>query len=192
MPKRSTARIGVALLVISAHCIVWWLATRSEWRLVESGSADSTRITVSLLSPTSFEEMPDAPEFHIAPLEVPAPDVDLIAPPDVLFEGAPPRNRETGAGFSPPTIDSLQPIDPAPFARMAGLIEGRQIEIMVLIQVAYDGVATSVTLERGTGDERIDKAALAYARALHWVPGTMGGEPHSMRTRLTVTLRGVY
>ncbi len=59
--------------------------------------------------------------------------------------------------------------------------------VRVSAQIAIDGKAT-VTLERGSGDARVDAAILAAIRAWTWAPALKDGQPVASRDRFDYDL----
>jgi len=92
------------------------------------------------------------------------------------------------APASAPQLSHFQPVDPASFARHAGLPADQARSVVLTVEVLADGRSGAIEMTRGTGDAAVDKAALAYARQLRWIPGTQNRRAQAMRVSLPVTL----
>jgi len=89
---------------------------------------------------------------------------------------------------SAPQLSRFQPVDPAAFARRAGLPPGQSASTVLTVEVLVDGRTGTVEISRGSGDAAVDRAALAYALLLRWIPGTRDRRAQAMRVSLPVTL----
>jgi TonB family protein len=125
---------------------------------------------------------------------VPVPEV---TPPRVRFESLERVRFESvdwgdisniTAPASAPTLSRFQPVDPAVFARLAGLRAGQVASVVLTVEVLPDGTVGSVEVTRGMGDSAVDAAAVAYVRHLRWIPGTREHHAEAMRISLPVTL----
>lgn len=92
------------------------------------------------------------------------------------------------ASASAPQLSRFQPVDPAVFARRAGLSEGQVASLVLAVEVLPDGRTGTVWMARGSGNPAADEAAVAYVRQLRWIPGTRDHHAEVMRINLPVTL----
>lgn len=69
----------------------------------------------------------------------------------------------------PGLLDSSLP-DAVEFARRAGLEPGKSARVVLDVKVTQRGVADSIRVAISSGSERVDAAAVDYARALRWSP----------------------
>jgi hypothetical protein len=89
---------------------------------------------------------------------------------------------------SAPELDPAVRVESKPYAEQAGLIAGTAVTVVLAIEVQADGTAGEITVVSGPKDSMIDMAAIEYARALKWIPGTLGRRPQAMRINFPVTL----
>jgi TonB family protein len=76
----------------------------------------------------------------------------------------------------------------AEFSERANLPAGKTIKVMLSMAIGADGGVISAEVISSTGDEAANEAALDYARATRWIPGTVAGEARAMQASLTVIL----
>lgn len=125
--------------------------------------------------------------------------------PEVELEGAEPSFTEfaaqvaitapqlafdvtEGSRLEAPRIDPDAVLMTAPFAERAQLVPGEVVTVLLLLQIAGDGAVISAKIVRSNGSESANAAALDYARATRWIPGSIDGEPRPMQASLTVIL----
>jgi outer membrane biosynthesis protein TonB len=89
---------------------------------------------------------------------------------------------------SAPELDPAVKVESKPYAEQAGLSAGAAVTILLAIEVQADGTAGEITVISGPKDSMIEMAAIEYARALKWIPGTLGRHPQAMRINFPVTL----
>jgi TonB family protein len=90
----------------------------------------------------------------------------------------------------PPRADESYTVDPAPYARQAGLRSGRGATIVMRLLVLPSGRVGDIEIDVSSGSALIDNAAMDYARARHWLTGTADGEPTTLWIRWGVRLQG--
>ena len=61
-------------------------------------------------------------------------------------------------------LSRFQPVNPASFARRAGLTAGQVAGVLLTVEVLPNGRTGTVEVLRGFGDAMVDAAAVAYAR----------------------------
>jgi len=118
-----------------------------------------------------------------------------VAPPAIrvpkdaplLYDAAIPEIEEPtiavlGVGTMPPHPDDAA-IDPAPFARQAGLQPGDGATIVLRLQVLWTGDVGDVEVDVSSGAPAIDRAAIDYARAIPWIGGMIDGRPQTIWIR---------
>jgi TonB family protein len=137
------------------------------------------------LEVTLLAESPEAaaPPPEIAPiaLEVELPPLDSV-PIDGDFG--------MGGSIQPPRMDVAGSPDIAGYSGDIALPAGQIATVLMLLEVDARGRVTSALVVRSTGNDRVDAAAAAYARATRWVPGSIGGAAQAMQTSLTVIFGG--
>jgi TonB family protein len=117
------------------------------------------------------------------------PNVQLQTITQVQFESAGwGDTSEVVAPASAPQLSRFQPVDPASFARRAGLTAGQVASVLLTVEVLPNGRTGTVEVLRGFGDPMVDAAAVAYARHLRWTPGTQNHHAQPMRINLPVAL----
>jgi TonB family protein len=134
-------------------------------------------------------------EFYSAvPLEEPASrtEVDEIEPPisvpTPVFPELTTASLLTDPTIEEPKIDPMWGPNIAEFSERANLPAGKTIKVMLSMAIGADGGVISAEVIRSTGDEAANDAALDYARATRWIPGTVAGEARAMQASLTVIL----
>jgi TonB family protein len=102
------------------------------------------------------------------------PDADLV--PGVI------------APTSAPYPDPSGGVDASAFAIQAGLVPGESVTIILQVNVLPDGSAGAIALQSSSGNPSADSEAIAFARALRWIPGTLQRRAVSMLIQYAVTL----
>jgi TonB family protein len=87
-----------------------------------------------------------------------------------------------------PRIDPELRLDISPYSERAGLSPGSVVTVILLLQIAADGTVISAKVIRSNGDDPAVSAAIEYARATRWIPGTVDGQPSAMQASLAVIL----
>ena len=88
----------------------------------------------------------------------------------------------------PARIDPTLAVDVAFYSARARLAPGMIATVLLLLDIAPDGSVTAAKVIRSDAGEDANLAALEYARATHWAPGMINGEPRAMQASLTVIL----
>lgn len=129
-----------------------------------------------------------------APMAGDAPDASGMdfsrpAPPDPVPEQAPRREREPVAAAPRPeparapavaATTHARPLPgatPAPRYPVSALRRGQGGEVLVRAEVGPDGVVTSVSLARPSGNRALDRAALDAVRRWRFEPARRDGVP---------------
>jgi hypothetical protein len=99
------------------------------------------------------------------------------------------RSATPSGHVVPPRVDESYAVDPAPYARRAGLATGQGAMIVLRIEVLKSGAAGHITVDLSSGNSVIDAAAIAYARDRHWTAGTADGKPTTLWIRWGVRLQ---
>jgi TonB family protein len=109
----------------------------------------------------------------------------------------------TGVTFEDPDADVVpgiiggasapQPLEPprdeaALHAARAGLVSGESVTVVLSVEVRSDGSVGQVSLLNPSGNSSVDLEAMAFARSVHWVPGTVNRHATAMRVQYTMTL----
>lgn len=174
----------MAALIIAAHLVVLGGFIQFDSRRLPAGP-----ITELIVPAQMIVQLPQWDR-------VPAPEVDLDnVPVDqnalalVQFDEP---DLEALAGIvgpaSAPRLSRYQSVDVQDFAMRAGIVPNHPLTVVLSVQVGEDGGATEVHIVRSCGLAAADAAAIDYALALRWIPGTVDRNPRSMRITLPVTL----
>jgi TonB family protein len=123
---------------------------------------------------------------------VPVPAVHLSSPvlevptlTEVTFED--PDADILGATSAPQPL--LPPVaETARHAVRAGLLAGESVTVVLSVEVLPDGSVGLVSLQSPSGNPSADLEAMAFARTVRWIPGTLGRHAVSMRVQYAVTL----
>jgi periplasmic protein TonB len=121
-----------------------------------------------------------APPAPILPPSVPVAAVASPAPPPV------PAPAPVPAKVVLPSSDAEYLHNPKPpYPRMSTTM-GEQGNVMVRVFVGADGLPKEVELQKSSGFERLDQAALAAVKQWRFAPGTRDGAPVAMWMGTTV------
>ena len=176
----------IAAVVTIAHALAlsWLLIPRFHFQRDLPAPLQTPVMVVGFIKDEQTQDTVPIPEVTLA-----TPRMDLKAITMVQFE-----SDDWGdisgviASASAPTLSRFQPVDPAAFARRAGLPPGQAASVVLTVEVLPDGTVGTVEIARGFGDVAVDAAAVAYGRSLRWIPGTRGHHAEAMRITLPVTL----
>ncbi len=136
-----------------------------------------------------IEERPTRDTVEIPEAFFERPNVQLQTITQVQFEsGGWGDISQVVAPSSAPQLSRFQPVDPASFARRAGLTAGQVASVLLTVEVLPNGRTGTVEVLRGFGNAMVDAAAVAYARQLRWTPGTQNYHAQPMRINLPVVL----
>lgn len=178
------------------HLMVFWLVVAGETDHVRIGTSGAKYVTVELL------QFPINVPVHETEAKSIAPPVDPAHPPILIATMEIPRTAmpsivlaeeesSRGSTFRAPQIDSSTEVDATTYARKAGLLPGARASVLVAVLIDANGNVVKAFIVKGSGDDRIDQAASDYARVMHWIPGSIDGEPRAMQTQVTIVLEGV-
>jgi len=122
----------------------------------------------------------------------PLPDIQLTTPKldeaslvAVNFED-PEDNAAVVGSASSPRLSRVQWVTPAVVAQKSGVVLRQPETVVLAILVLEDGQVGEVQMTRSCGSANVDAAAVQYARALRWLPGTKEHRPQAMRISLPV------
>jgi len=111
----------------------------------------------------------------------------------VYSEATPELDRPTlaviGIGTMPPHPETTA-VDPKPFAHQAGLQPGHGVTIVLRVEVLGVGQVGQVEVDVSGGAPEVDRAAIAFVRALPWIGGMVNGHPATFWIRWGVRLQG--
>jgi TonB family protein len=179
---RSLARIGsrafLLALIAGAHVIVGmsWLRNPIGVRTM-SVPAEPMFAEMFAAEPPLEPVRAQSEAVPNEPVDIPVPDL----PTDALALADEPT-------IQAPQIDPLSAPNISAFAERADLHDGKKVTVMLMISVGVDGSVISAQIVRSNGEASANTAALDYARATRWIPGTIDGQPQAMEASLTVIL----
>jgi TonB family protein len=179
------SRALVAGAVLLGHLmLVVPLALRSAAHLGPVPSPSQVVMAAQIfVQSTDWDRVP-VPQVPLETLPTPEPSLTQIQFTDSLEDESP---GVTGPA-SAPRLSHFQTADVTTYARRAHVRAGHPITVVLVVTVGEDGRAGSVDVRRGSGNANIDAAAVDYALALRWIPGTRNQQPRSMRVLLPVVL----
>lgn len=178
--KMLTAAVILSLHVLLLHLLLHSRSREQVWRVRMPDAAFVTW----LIEPPSKWDHAFTPDVKLKTVSI------TLAPvkPLRLDYPADDRARAAAAQASFPLLASKQPVDIRDVARLAGVPPGRPLVVVLLVTVSAEGSASEVIVVRSCGVDRVDQAAIGYARLLRWVPGTIDHVPQSLRVILPLTL----
>jgi len=122
----------------------------------------------------------------------PLPDIKLATPKldqeslvAVNFEDSEDNAAVVGSASSP-RLSRVQLVTPELVAHKNGVALKKPETVVLAILVLEDGQVGDVQVSRSCGSADVDAAAIQYARALRWLPGTKEHRPQPMRISLPV------
>lgn len=152
------SRSVVVIVVIGAHVV--------------AGAMFAFPVLQTVIGDPTPEELPGAPvalmDMAIAQENVEAP---RVAP---------------GTATRPPVLKPTDTATPFDRAKTAGIALPAPARATLLVRVGEDGRPGDVTVAESSGDERLDRVAVEYARALEWRPALLSGREATMSIHLPV------
>ena len=142
-------------------------AGRSEPKPARAAAKDAPRIASR--DPIIALREPDPDERQAVPVAS-----ELLNPPTTEASGREP-NRAAGT-VTAPSINAAYLRNPAPRYPDAARRSGDQGTVTLRVQVARDGVATRVAVEKSSGSPHLDAAALEAVKAWRFSPARRGGD----------------
>ena len=180
--RRNNANLTILIGVTAAHAAALYLVAAFPSEIAHPVETDSL-VVVNIRPRIVVSRLPTVPPPPIRlPKDIPI-AVDLPIP-----DFAQPTLAVLGVGTMPPRPDELA-IDPAPFARRAGLATGQGATVVLRVEVLGSGDIGRIEIDVSGGTPEIDREAIAYATALQWVGGMVDGQPASMWIRWGVRLQ---
>src|SRR5882672_6843649 len=190
--------IGIALVALVHGVMLYVLCNGLEHSPLTfvSGPVFAELIDEPQLEPR--EPPPPPPVLHPVHVDtVLEPEIAIDLPADsgqgITLSTAPPTPapaaRSTATDIIPPRIDQkrseMMPMYP-PTSRRLGE-EGR---VLLLVHVLANGTAAEIKLERSSGYERLDQAAIAHVqRSWHFVAARSGGSAVDYWGEFALTFR---
>lgn len=177
-------RSGPLLGIVVAHVAVVALVVATPGGRIPV--VETERMVVALERPAVL--VTDDPA--ILPIPRPRHRHSASAPSALLVADVdPPIFTTVGVGTMVPHRTG-NAIDPAPFARRAGLQAGQGATVVLRVEILGSGEVGRVEVEVSGGSEVIDRAAIEFVRALTWEGGMVDGRPTALWVRQGVRLQG--
>jgi TonB family protein len=176
---RACWRVSIALAIAGAHLAfgTLWLMGPIELH-AQSGGVTPMYAEFIADEPPRETILRREPLEFVEPIEIAMPELPEVAVAAIVEEPA----------VEAPRIDPLFGPDVTPYSARANLAAGKTATVLLTVSIGADGAVISAEIVRGSGDESVNAAALDYARATRWIPGTIGGVPRPMQASLTVIL----
>ena len=127
------------------------------------------RVTTERVPPTRDVVVLQDPEEHA---------ISLPAVPVIRYS----EPNAQAVSVAPQLLDTAPP-DIAPFLQQAGLLPGESAVVVLRVEVLADGHVGQVQVDVSSGSKQVDETAIAYVRALAWVPGRLHGMEESTWVR---------
>jgi len=173
--SRVGARVISVLLVGGGHLAI---------ALLMMGDVVRSQMRSPAVEPLIVFVEPQRPVLDSSSLqsEPPASQLALAAPE------LPPQVMLVETAVDPPKVDPGFAPDMAFYSQRANLAHGTKASVMLLLDIAADGSVITAQLVRGSDDAAVNTAAIEYAKATRWIPGTVDGVPRIMQASLNVIL----
>lgn len=194
----SRSYIAVSLVVLVHAVMLYVLRNGLEHSSLElpTGPVLAEVIDEPQIKPA--EPPPPPPTFQPVRLDpVPEPDIAIDLPPDsgqaitlpIAPEVAAQPARSAAPEIIPPRIDQsrseMMPMYPPTSKRL-----GEQGRVLLMVHVLADGKPAEVRLERSSGFDRLDQAAVAHVlRAWHFIPARSAARAIDYWGEFAVTFR---
>jgi TonB family protein len=183
VPRRRSANKSVLVGIVAAHVAAAYVAAGFTAESVDPVETDSL-VAVNIRPRVVVSRLPS----------VPPPQIRLPRTVSLVYDlPVPEFDRPTlavlGVGTMPPTPDDGA-IDPTQFARRAGLLAGEGATVVLRVEVLGSGELGRIEVDVSGGTDEVDRAAIAYMRAVTWTGGMIEGVPATIWIRWGVRLQG--
>lgn len=194
--KQSTARTAGFVVVVLLHVGAFYA--------LQSGLAKSVLDTVTgPLETRLIEEVQtETNEPPPPPPKLEAPPPEFIPMPDVAIDAPTPTNTISNVTsvkkppppppppkVVPPRSNPRRPITQPEYPTMSRRL-GEEGQVVLLLTVDEEGRVIEATVDKSSGFERLDEAAVREAtRRWRLIPGTVNGKPSTMQHRIAVTFK---
>jgi TonB family protein len=180
-----SSQVAAAAVVVTVHAaVIWMFIGIMVLPRHQAISPDPYVTAVPVIEKRHISAVVPLPEVRLL-----TPTVDSTSLTFISFDDpdAGLINGITGP-TSAPQLDPSVGIDAARYAARAGLTTGDAVTVVLAFEVLTDGSAGAITIVNSTGDSAIDAAAIDYARALKWIPGTVDRRARVMLIHFALTL----
>lgn len=182
-------RAVVFLAIVAFHVlIVWGLASGLARQVVEIVAPPIETDIIEEMETRDEPPPPPPPELERPPVEVPPPEVDISIPTetttaiqDVTNRPPPPRPPPPRAvQRTAPKLDVRRSPATDEYYPPSSRRANEEGVATVRACVTAEGRTGSATVEKSSGHERLDEAAVKWAQRARWTPGTEDGKPVQM------------
>jgi TonB family protein len=173
--------VGGAVILAHAGALAVLVSPISVRHWSSKEGVDPMKVFEILDEPRGLDTVP-LPDIKLA---VPSLDTDVLEV--VNFEDSLQEAAVTGSA-SAPRLSKLQTVSSEVYARKAGVVPGRPATVVLAILISEEGWVNEVRVTRSCGSAAVDAAAVDYALALRWIPGTQNYQPQAMRITFPVIL----
>lgn len=182
-PVKILIAIGVAVIHVDLIGSLQRWSRTIDHATLQSSSSDSIFVALPTPKGTRMDDVP-MPIVRLSSVSLALPT--LI---DVVFED-PDADTIPGiiAATSAPQPLRSAVVEHSAYALRAGLTPGESVTIVLSVEVLADGSVGQVSVQSSSGNPSVDLEAIALARAVRWVPGTLHRHAISMRVQYSVTL----
>ena len=182
-------RAIVFFAIVAFHLlIVWALASGLARKVVEVIAPPIETDIIEELETREEPPPPPPPEMERPPVEVPPPEVDISIPvetttaiQDVTNRPPPPRPPPPRAvQRTAPKLDVRRSPATDEYYPPSSRRANEEGVATVRACVTAEGRTGKATVDKTSGFERLDEAALKWAQRARWSPGTEDGKPVEM------------
>ncbi len=185
--RRGIAFIAMVLLHI---LLIWGLKSGFAMKIIDTMAPP---IETEIIEDTKKDDTPPPPpppKMELPPVEVPPPVVDIAIPvvqnttalsnvTDKPLPPAPPPVRVEAATVrvAPKLNPRSQQPDSEEYYPPSSKRLGEQGNVVVKSCIDEKGKLSEATVQESSSNTRLDEAAIKYAKALRYLPGTENGKP---------------
>jgi protein TonB len=184
--------------VVLVHIVIFWgLQNGLAGFVVDLINGPMETKLIEEIKPEKEAPPPPPPKFQALPPPVVIPlDIQVEAPPadtsTSISETAQKRAAAPTASkdvIVPPRSNPRRPVTQPEYPPTSKRL-GEQGTVVMLLTVNEEGKVIEAKIDKSSGFERLDEAALNEAkRAWRLLPGTVNGKPTSMQYRFAVTFK---
>jgi protein TonB len=199
--KTASQQLSGLGFVIALHIVaIYFVASGLAHRAVETVMGPIETKVIEEAKPKQEELPPPPPKLQTPPPYVPPPDLDVAIeapPPSAQSHAISSVTTQKPVVAAPaPVADVVPRFDPRSRANAFPESEypdqsrrlGEEGEVIISVLVGADGKVTDGKVEKSSGFERLDKAALDYyMRRGRFLPGTKDGQPIAAWKAIKVT-----
>jgi hypothetical protein len=179
--NRSKVAIADSVLVLHSLLGLAFSRYESDRRVANALTPATEAAYAEIIFQPPVWDKTEIPEVQLETVPITPNSINLVESDDDALFGI------IGSS-SAPRLRRFQSVDETAFARRAGLVPGQPKTVVLVADIGEDGRPNNVNVVQGSAIPAVDGAAVDYALALRWIPGTRNREPLAMRIRFSVTL----